>query len=95
MATKLAADGYCRDPHPSDCVGALVGDLANRLNGYIARPVRLDTFPITAEQQRTILRFPVGVFMDPSLMRKAAFRYVAGATAVAASLSLVACGGGE
>lgn len=33
--------------------------------------------------------------MDPSLMRKAAFRYVAGATAVAASLSLVACGGGE
>jgi urea transport system substrate-binding protein len=33
--------------------------------------------------------------MDPILMRKAVLRSVAGATALAASLSLVACGGGE
>jgi len=33
--------------------------------------------------------------MDPLQMRKVAMRSIAGATAVAASLSLVACGGGE
>ena len=33
--------------------------------------------------------------MKSSLMRKTTMRYVAGATAMAASLSLVACGGGE
>ena len=32
--------------------------------------------------------------MKSSLMRKTTMRYVAGATAMAASLSLVACGGG-
>ena len=33
--------------------------------------------------------------MDPILMRKSVLRSVAGATALATSLSLVACGGGE
>ena len=48
--------------------------------------------PATADQRQLFCDIP---FMTSPLMRKTSLRLLGGATALATSLTLVACGGGE